>query len=244
MHQFFYAKRRNGGCHALQAGGRLCKSVRQLPQAAPAVPALRGSRPAADAIGWKPGVLLGKSVENPIDTPVCFAIEYMRIYFCTNKDWEVESRMARLDHDLFDRFYKSWRGIDIAYDKIAADCGMTNNGMTVLTLLYKNRAPMSQHELSQELHLPRQTVTNVIDNLEARGYATRSIDPKDRRSRVVTLTEEGRISGRRIGRAMREVEIAAFSALSVEECQAVVGLMETLWHSFAQVLKERDQDAS
>lgn len=146
--------------------------------------------------------------------------------------------MGGEDKDLFDRFYKSWRGIDVAYDKIAADCGVSNNIMTVLTLLYKHRVPMTQNDLSRELHMPRQTVTSVIDGLEKRGLATRSIDKEDRRNRVVTLTEEGRISGRRIGRTMRNVEIAAFDTLSADERESVVRIMEKLWHGFAQVLKE------
>ncbi|WP_283675110.1 MarR family winged helix-turn-helix transcriptional regulator [Butyricicoccus sp. Marseille-Q5471] len=140
-------------------------------------------------------------------------------------------------NDLFDRFYRSWSGIDAAYDKIAAGCGVTSNIMNILTLLYKQRTPMTQNELSHELHLTKQTVTSVLDSLEKRGLVTRSIAEGDRRSRVVALTDEGRVSGRRIGRAMRSVELSAFAMLSDEEQQALVDSMEKLWHGLAQVLE-------
>lgn len=140
-------------------------------------------------------------------------------------------------NDLFDRFYRSWSGIDAAYDKIAAGCGVTSNIMNILTLLYKQRTPMTQNELSHELHLTKQTVTSVLDSLEKRGLVTRSIAQGDRRSRVVALTDEGRVSGRRIGRAMRSVELSAFAMLSDEEQQALVDSMEKLWHGLAQVLE-------
>ena len=90
--------------------------------------------------------------------------------------------MEHLSNDVFDRYYKSWRGIDAAYDKIAAQCGVTSNIMNILTLLYQHRTPMSQNEISRELYLSKQTVTSVVDSLEKRGFVTRSISEGDRRS--------------------------------------------------------------
>ena len=146
--------------------------------------------------------------------------------------------MERLSNDVFDRYYKSWHGIDAAYDKIAARCGVTSNIMNILTMLYKHRTPMSQNELSRELYLSKQTVTSVVDSLEKRGLVTRTISEGDRRSREVALNESGRTAGRRIGREMRRVELAAFELLSEEEQRALVNIQEKLWHGFYQVLGE------
>ena len=86
--------------------------------------------------------------------------------------------------------------------------------------------------------MSRQTVTSVVDSLEQRGLVSRSIAENDRRSRVITLTEEGRASGRRIGRTMRNVELSAFKKLSSEEQNALVDIMEKLWHSMEQTLAD------
>lgn len=146
--------------------------------------------------------------------------------------------MEHWENDLFERYYKSWRGIDATYDQIAASCGVTSNIMNILTLLYKHRTPMTQNELSRELHLSRQTITSVVDSLEQRGLVSRSIAENDRRSRMITLTEEGRASGRHIGRTMRNVELSAFKKLTTEEQHALVDIMEKLWHSMEDTLKE------
>lgn len=146
--------------------------------------------------------------------------------------------MERPDNGLFERYYKSWNGIEAAYDKIAASYGVTSNIMDVITLLYKNRAPMTQNDLSRELYLSRQTVTSVVDSLERRGLVTRSIAEGDRRSRVVLLTEAGRKFGRKLGRAMRKMELDAFEVFSPEELHALVNGMEKLWHGLARALGE------
>ena len=152
--------------------------------------------------------------------------------------------MERRSDDLFERYYKSWRGIETAYDKIAAMHGVTYNIMNVLTLLYKRRAPMTQNDLSRELNLSRQTVTSVVDSLEKRELVTRSIAEGDRRSRVISLTEQGRASGREIGRAMRRIELSAFESLSETDQSAFVDNMEKLWHGLAHALGDEYPNSS
>ena len=147
--------------------------------------------------------------------------------------------MDSIWNNLFERYYKSWNGIDAAYDKIAASYGVTSNVMNILTLLCKNREPMTQNELSQELYLSRQTITSVVDSLERQGLVTRSISEKDRRSRVVCLTDEGRSFGRKLGRAMRKMEMDAFGMFSTEELRAFVYGMEKLSQGLDHVLENR-----
>lgn len=54
------------------------------------------------------------------------------------------------------------------------------------------REPHSQRSLAQHTHLQDQTVARMVERLERIGYVTRSRNPADRRSMVVTLTEQGR----------------------------------------------------
>lgn len=146
--------------------------------------------------------------------------------------------MANLGSELFDRYYESWWGIEAAYEKIAATHGVTSNILNIITLLYKKRTPMTQNDLSRDLHLSRQTVTSVVDSLEHRGLVTRSIAESDRRSRVVVLTDEGQVFGRKLGRAMRKMELDALGLFSEEELHALVDGMEKLWHGLSRALGE------
>jgi DNA-binding MarR family transcriptional regulator len=52
--------------------------------------------------------------------------------------------------------------------------------------------PMTMRELAEALVTDKPYITQVVDALEARGLVTRSVDARDRRCRIATLTEAGR----------------------------------------------------
>ena len=47
-------------------------------------------------------------------------------------------------HRLLSRYYETWAGINAAYDRIAARCGVTSNVLYLLDTLYCAEAPMTQ----------------------------------------------------------------------------------------------------
>ncbi|MFI6908067.1 MarR family winged helix-turn-helix transcriptional regulator [Nonomuraea sp. NPDC050394] len=51
--------------------------------------------------------------------------------------------------------------------------------------------PMTMRELTAELSTDKPYTTLMVDDLEERGYVTRSVSPDDRRIKIVTLTPEG-----------------------------------------------------
>lgn len=46
-------------------------------------------------------------------------------------------------------------------------------------------------ELAEAAQVSKQTLTSIVDQLEAGGYVRRSSDPHDARARLVTITERG-----------------------------------------------------
>lgn len=52
--------------------------------------------------------------------------------------------------------------------------------------------PMTMRELAEALVTDKPYITQVVDALEKRGLVTRSVDDRDRRCRIATLTEAGR----------------------------------------------------
>ena len=95
-------------------------------------------------------------------------------------------------HRLLSRYYETWAGINAAYDRIAARCGVTSNVLYLLDTLYCAEAPMTQSEIGARLGLPKQTVASMVSTLERRGYAVREVAKDDHRRRHVLLTDEGR----------------------------------------------------
>lgn len=73
-------------------------------------------------------------------------------------------------------------------DRLAAT-GFRLRHMSLLAML--DEAPTTQLELGRRLILDPSDVTATVDDLESRGLASRSMDPTDRRRKVVTLTAIG-----------------------------------------------------
>ena len=78
-------------------------------------------------------------------------------------------------HRLLSRYYETWAGINAAYDRIAARCGVTSNVLYLLDTLYCAEAPMTQSEIGARLGLPKQTVASMVSTLERRGYVVREV---------------------------------------------------------------------
>ena len=58
-------------------------------------------------------------------------------------------------------------------------------------------APLTQRALAEALTTDKAYTTVIVDDLERRGLITRSPHPRDRRAKVVALTDEGRAAAAR-----------------------------------------------
>ena len=68
---------------------------------------------------------------------------------------------------------------------------LTKEQLRVIFLLsFKGKA--SPGEVADAFGVPRANVTSVIDKLVGKGLISRQENPDDRRSQILTLTEEGR----------------------------------------------------
>ncbi len=65
-------------------------------------------------------------------------------------------------------------------------------GATRALLLIESGRAASPRTVADAMAVSRTTVTGLIDRLELDGLITRSIDPDDKRSFALTLTEKGR----------------------------------------------------
>jgi DNA-binding MarR family transcriptional regulator len=57
--------------------------------------------------------------------------------------------------------------------------------------------PMPMRDLAAELVVDKPYMTQVVDALEERDLVLRTVDARDRRCRIVSLTEEGRATAER-----------------------------------------------
>jgi MarR family 2-MHQ and catechol resistance regulon transcriptional repressor len=113
---------------------------------------------------------------------------------------------------------------------VAEDGDITMSQFGVLEALL-HLGPLSQGGLCQKLLLSGSNITTVIDNLEKRGFVTRTRRPGDRRVVEVDLTDSGRKLISRLFPAHARRIANLLSALTVKEQEQLGALCRTLGKS-------------
>lgn len=96
--------------------------------------------------------------------------------------------------------------------------GVTPAQYALLRLLWKKDGQVSAI-LGERLQLDSATVTGIIDRLEQNGFIKRRLDPKDRRNRLIFLTEKGRSIQNILSKKMNEMNDAVMSHFDEDEFQ-------------------------
>ena len=94
-----------------------------------------------------------------------------------------------------------------------ADLDLTASEINAMANLADGRA-RSVGELAADTATKPTTLTSLLDRLVRRGYAVRRLDPADRRSFLVSLTDGGRPVADAASGAVRELECAALATLT------------------------------
>jgi MarR family transcriptional regulator, 2-MHQ and catechol-resistance regulon repressor len=102
--------------------------------------------------------------------------------------------------------------------------GLTPGQFDTLGSLYHN-GPLCVQDLLEMTVTTSGNIDVVLNNLIAKGLVTKTVDPADRRRRVVALTDKGRAHiEKRFPQYLRELRRQA-GAISVPEKRALEGLL-------------------
>ena len=112
-----------------------------------------------------------------------------------------------LDDQLCFALYAATNAIVRAYRPMLQEMGVTYPQYTVLLLLWE-RDPLSVGDLAARLGLPVNGLSPVLGRMEQTGLVVRRRSPEDRRTVLVSLTDEG-----------RDLEAAAARAQDVVRCR-------------------------
>ncbi|MFF8842201.1 MarR family winged helix-turn-helix transcriptional regulator [Streptomyces sp. NPDC015127] len=99
----------------------------------------------------------------------------------------LDNASAEAFSDAFVGFVRSFGLLDS--DRTPCGAAMTTAEAHAITLLRSGR--MSQRVLGERLGVTKSTMSRLVDQLMARGWADRAPDPADGRGRLVGLTEHG-----------------------------------------------------
>lgn len=100
------------------------------------------------------------------------------------------ARSSNLEGPIVVALRRITRAIDLHSRLLVQDCGLTAPQLATLREAAR-RQPVSAGALARAVSLSQPTMTGILDRLERRSLIERSRDGEDRRSVVVTVTEEG-----------------------------------------------------
>ena len=96
-------------------------------------------------------------------------------------------------NDFIGEYYAVWFGMNGVYDMWAKKHGTTYNNLFVLYIIAESEEGCTSHEICEKLLLPKQTVGSILDGFERSGYIKKDTSEKDKRSKLLSLTEAGRV---------------------------------------------------
>lgn len=104
------------------------------------------------------------------------------------------------------------------FDRRIAEAGLGLTPGEARALSQAARAgAVRQNALAEHMGVEAMTVCGYLDRLEARGLIKRTIDPSDRRAKLVNLTDEAETLLRRLAEISTEVRESASAELSAAE---------------------------
>jgi DNA-binding MarR family transcriptional regulator len=109
-------------------------------------------------------------------------------------------------------------------DELLRPLGIVVRHFGLMTLLAEH-GPSSQQALARRLSVSPTMITQIVDEVEARGLAERRRNPEDRRSYLVTLTPEGKrklAAGRRAVATVAAEIVAAVGEDGDRELRALL----------------------
>lgn len=110
---------------------------------------------------------------------------------------------------------------------------LTNTQYKILMFLYRNPGkPIRQIDIEEHFSMTNPSVTGIIQNLEKKGLVQRVPNPDDKRSKLLTLTEQALSMEMELRALGESLEQQVTESLSNEERQQLILLLN-------KILKDR-----
>ncbi len=113
------------------------------------------------------------------------------------------------------------------FDDAISPWGLRNLHLGILSTVDRF-GPLPQVRIGEYLGIERQSMANLVDELEARGLVTRENVATDRRVWAIAITPEGRTARRQAAAAGAEKAVVIFERLSEAERKKLSELLQKL----------------
>lgn len=125
-----------------------------------------------------------------------------------------------------DQLGKQISEADEVMDYWIKQLGLSYNHFAVLYSLAKApEGSCTQKNICDEWLIPKQTVFNVCKEYKEKGWVVFSDSPTDKRERIITLTDIGKMQAQPVLYATRTLSKQTFDALGQEKTQQLFALL-------------------
>jgi DNA-binding MarR family transcriptional regulator len=129
--------------------------------------------------------------------------------------------------DFLSPLHKASRQISVYLESRTRELGVSPLEGHVLTYL-RSYAPASIRDLVRVFGVKQSTFTSLLDRLERGGLVRRTINPDDRRSFLVHITDQGSELGRRLTRHLRTLEDDIRHRVEVRDVKGFQAVMQAV----------------
>lgn len=109
------------------------------------------------------------------------------------------------------------------------NAGITFEMLQVLSSLWHEQG-ITQQVLAERTAKDKACLTNLMNNLEKKGYVRREEDPNDRRSKLVFLTNEGEEFRNQIRPILDQVYVNAEQTIGLEGIKVMMSELNSVYN--------------
>ena len=122
---------------------------------------------------------------------------------------------------------------------LLAKGGLTLSQMMVIeSFRHSKDGYQTVQDIQNALHVAQPTASGLVKRMEKKGLLKR-IDSKDKREKVISLTEEGHAAITNARKGMVSAESILLASLSEKESKQFHSLLNKVWNSLDELKKDR-----
>lgn len=104
---------------------------------------------------------------------------------------------------------------------------------SIIWLIAHNQEPLSQQNLAKLLKVDKANVVRIIDELEAKGYVKRILNPNDKRAYFLVLDYKGKQHIEAIRQAIKNINEEMFFNFSRQEKETFLVLLRKAYQNLS-----------
>lgn len=131
------------------------------------------------------------------------------------------SDSIRKEYNKINKLFKSYNSL---YHKLALHCELSDSALDILYAIQWYEEPCTPSDIVDFCCCSKQTIHSSLKKMEKDGLLEINISPQNKKNRIVTLTEKGKMLATKTVTPIINAEINAFASLSPEERNALIAI--------------------